>query len=395
MCALWPTAFQRRGDPPLAYQLLLTVRHPARRTSGLLRLAGTGGYALTAGRRGVALTPMETRRDVILRAAVLADELGYEVFSVAEGWGLDAGLLLTEIALRTRRIRLLSGVFSVWGRTPATLAMTAATLHQISNGRFVLGLGPSTRALVEGFHGIPFVGAADKLREVTTHVRAVLAGEPGPPGNAVTERPLRLGITSVPDLPIWLAAMGTRTVQVAAELADGWFPFYVARDRVRSWSLQLSEARRVAGIRADPLTVAAGPTLVVDPDPVAARRIAAASVAWYLGAMGDVYSRVVSQQGYAAEVSAIRAANPRPRLHDGIVPPEAQVILDQFTVSGTATQVRAQLECWDSVADVVMLVCPAGLPWAALEDALRAAAPPGSTRSEGSPRRALHRGCDR
>jgi 5,10-methylenetetrahydromethanopterin reductase len=110
---------------------------------------------VTARRRGVALTPMETRRDVIVRAAQLADELGYEVFSLAEGWGFDSTLVLAEAALGTRRIVVCSGVLSVWGRTPATLAMTAATLHQLSGGRYVLGLGASTRALVEGFHGIP------------------------------------------------------------------------------------------------------------------------------------------------------------------------------------------------------------------------------------------------
>src|SRR5215467_11687130 len=75
-------------------------------------------------RRGVALTPMETRRDVIVRTAVLADELGYEIFALPEGWGLDPAPVLTEIALRTARIYLASGIVSVWGRTPATLAMT-------------------------------------------------------------------------------------------------------------------------------------------------------------------------------------------------------------------------------------------------------------------------------
>ena len=105
---------------------------------------------MTARRRGVGLTPMETRRDVIVRAAMLADELGYESFSVPEGWGLDSTPVLTEIALRTTRIQIASGVLPVWGRTPATLAMTAATLHQVSAGRYVLGLGASTRALAEG-----------------------------------------------------------------------------------------------------------------------------------------------------------------------------------------------------------------------------------------------------
>jgi alkanesulfonate monooxygenase SsuD/methylene tetrahydromethanopterin reductase-like flavin-dependent oxidoreductase (luciferase family) len=68
-------------------------------------------------RRGVALTPMETRHDIILRTAQLADELGYEAFALPEGWGLDATLLLTEAASRTRRIKLVAGILSVWGRT--------------------------------------------------------------------------------------------------------------------------------------------------------------------------------------------------------------------------------------------------------------------------------------
>src|SRR5215471_5606834 len=122
-------------------------------------------------RRSVGLTPMETRREIIVEAAVLADELGYESFAVPEGWGLDSTPLITEIALRTKRIQIASAVLSIWGRTPATLAMTAATLHQISGGRFALGLGASTRALAEGFHDTPFDRPAAKLREVVTAVR--------------------------------------------------------------------------------------------------------------------------------------------------------------------------------------------------------------------------------
>jgi alkanesulfonate monooxygenase SsuD/methylene tetrahydromethanopterin reductase-like flavin-dependent oxidoreductase (luciferase family) len=175
-------------------------------------------------RRGVALTPMETRYDIILGTAQLADELGYEAFALPEGWGLDATLLLCEAASRTRRIKLVSGILSVWGRTPGTLAMTAATLHRLSGGRFVLGLGASTRALVEGFHDVRFAHPADKLREVTIKVRALLAGERALLDATPGSRPLRLGQPAAPDLPIWLAAMGDRTVRVAAELADGWFP---------------------------------------------------------------------------------------------------------------------------------------------------------------------------
>src|SRR2546430_10669635 len=135
---------------------------------------------------------METRRDVIVRAAVLADELGYESFSVPEGRGLDSTPVLTEIALRTTRIQLASGVLSVWGRTPATLAMTAATMAQISGGRYVLGLGASTRALAEGFHDTPFEHPARRLRHTVTQVRALLAGRPPHLHRAAAARPLRL-----------------------------------------------------------------------------------------------------------------------------------------------------------------------------------------------------------
>jgi alkanesulfonate monooxygenase SsuD/methylene tetrahydromethanopterin reductase-like flavin-dependent oxidoreductase (luciferase family) len=329
---------------------------------------------VTARRRGVALTPMETRRDVILRTARLADELGYETFALPEGWGLDSTPVLAEIALCTRGIQVVSGVLSVWGRTPATLAMTAATLHRISRGRYVLGLGPSTRALVEGFHDTPFEHPAGKLRDVTTKVRALLAGEPAKLDSVAGARPLRLGQPPVPDLPIWLAAMGNRTVRVAAELGDGWFPALVARDRFAGWVPQLNRLREAAGRRTEPLNVVAGPMTVVDEDAGRARRVAASCAAWYLCAMGDVYARFVSDQGYGAEVKAILAANPRSSPQHGVVPAEAQVVLDQLTAYGTRDQVRDQLEPWDRAVDVVMIGLPPGMPWQNIEATLRAAA---------------------
>ena len=332
-------------------------------------------------RRGVALTPMETRRDVIIRTAVLADELGYETFGLPEGWGLDPGPVLTEIALRTTRIRLVSSIFSVWGRTPATLAMTAATLHQVSGGRYVLGLGASTRALVEGFHGVAFDHPAARLRDVVAQVRVLLNGEPaqlgqiGGFGPAVAARPLRLGQPPVPELPIWVAALGPHTIRVAAELGDGWIPALVARDRLPGWAAQLRRHRDTAGPQSRPFTVAAGPLVVVDEDPGPARAIAATGIAWYLSAMGDVYARSVSGQGYADEVKAIIAANERPSPRHGTVPPEAQAVLDQLAAYGPAGQVREQLELWDDAADIVTIMLPPGLPWPTIEATLRAAAP--------------------
>jgi alkanesulfonate monooxygenase SsuD/methylene tetrahydromethanopterin reductase-like flavin-dependent oxidoreductase (luciferase family) len=329
-----------------------------------------------AGRRGVGLTPMETRRDVIVRAAELADELGYEVFAVPEGWGLDSTPVLTEIALRTTRIQVASGVLSVWGRTPATLAMTAATLQQISGGRYVLGLGASTPALVEGFHDTPFERPAAKLRDTVTRVRALLCGLPAQLRPASPARPLRLGQPPAPEVPIWIAGLGRHSTRVAAELGDGWIPALVARDRLPAWTAQLNRVRATSTPDAKALTVAAGPIAVVGDDPDAARDIAAACLAWYLSAMGEVYARSLSSQGYATEVGAILAANPRPSPRTGTIPADAQVILDQLAAYGTADQVRKQLSCWDDAADIVTIMLPPGLPWPAIEATLHAAAPP-------------------
>jgi alkanesulfonate monooxygenase SsuD/methylene tetrahydromethanopterin reductase-like flavin-dependent oxidoreductase (luciferase family) len=327
---------------------------------------------VTGHRRGVALTPMETRRDVIVRTAALADDLGYELFAVPEGWGLDSTPVLAEIAMHTARIKLVSGVLSVWGRTPATLAMTAATLDQVSGGRYVLGLGVSTRALAEGFHDTPFEHPARKLRDVVTDVRALLAGQPAQLHRVPDASPLRLGQPPVPRIPIWVAALGPHTTQVAAELGDGWIPALVARDRLPGWAAQL---RQAAAPHARPLTVAAGPLTVADEDPAMARNVAAACTAWYLSAMGDVYARSLSGQGYAAEVRAIRDVNSRPSPRRGSVPAAAQVILDQLAVYGTGDQVREQLQPWDHAADIVVILLPPGTSWPTIEATLLAAAP--------------------
>jgi alkanesulfonate monooxygenase SsuD/methylene tetrahydromethanopterin reductase-like flavin-dependent oxidoreductase (luciferase family) len=308
-------------------------------------------------RRGVAITPMETRGDVIVRAARLADELGYEVFSVAEGWGLDAAVVLAELAVTTRRIRLMAGVFSIWGRSPATIAMTAATLHRLSGGRFVLGLGASTRQLVEGWHDVGYERPAARLREVTTQVRGLLAGERARPSVTPAARALRLGQPPAPEVPIWLAAAGERTVGVAADLADGWYPIYLRRERVRKLAAGFSR----------PVTIGAGPFTVVDPDVGAARAAVAACTAGYLGAMGDIYPRLVAEQGLAPEVELVRATR--------TVPAEAQALLDEFTVYGSAAAVRQGLEQWDDTLDITLVGLPPGLPWPTVEATLHAAAP--------------------
>jgi Luciferase-like monooxygenase len=150
---------------------------------------------------------------------------------------------------------------------------------------------------------------------------------------------------------------------------------FVGRDQIVGRAHTLRKDREVAGLRTEPLTVVAGPVTVAADDAAVARRISAGCIAWYLSAMGDVYARFVTKQGYGGAVQAILEANPRPRPDGGVVPAEAQVVLDQFTAHGTPSQVRDQLAGWDGAVDLAMIGLPPGLPWPAIEATLRAAAP--------------------
>ena len=326
-------------------------------------------------RRGIALTPMETRREVIVEMAILADRLGYELFSVPEGWGFDSTLVLTEIALKTEQITVMSGILSVWGRTAGTIAMSAATLADISGGRYVLGLGASTKALVEGFHGIPFEKPTRRFRETVRAVRRILNGERAPVPEEVDSRPLKLGQPPRPDVPIYLAGLGPQSVRAAAQLAEGWFPYLVARDRFQTWVPDILKIRSRAGRAGDPFTVVAGPNVSVNADEAAARQVVASNLAWYVCAMGDAYANSITNQGYGDQVAAIRAANPRPSPATGEVPAEADHLLNQLAAYGPPEKVAAMVDAWDETVDINAIGIPPGLPWDRIEAIIRPAAP--------------------
>lgn len=172
----------------------------------------------------VHMMPMETRRDAIIYLAKKADELGYKAIFLPETWSYDITSLLAEVAIRTQRIHLGTGVLGIWGRSSATIAMASSTLDTMSDGRFILGLGSSTSQLVEGLHDISYVSPYEKLRQVVTQVRALLLGDRIPQSISTDARPLRLNLAAHPDIPIYLAASTNRSIRLAGELCDGWIP---------------------------------------------------------------------------------------------------------------------------------------------------------------------------
>jgi alkanesulfonate monooxygenase SsuD/methylene tetrahydromethanopterin reductase-like flavin-dependent oxidoreductase (luciferase family) len=318
---------------------------------------------------GVSLMPLENRRADIVRLATEAERRGYAGFFLPETWAHDVTVLLAEVAVRTGRIALGTGILSVWGRTPGTLAMAAATLHDVSGGRFTLGLGASTAQLVEGLHDVPYRDPFERMRRTIVQVRALLAGERLPLG-AAGGRPLRLNVPPAP-VPIHLAGLAPETVRLAGELADGWLPFLYPRSRLPEGRALLAEgAARVSPARALPAIVPSLPT-VVAADAAEARKGAAWFVSFYLTSMGPFYPRTISRLGFAKEVEAVIAANPSRGSAE--VPPEAEALLDELTVYGTPEQARARLAAWQQAgAAMPVLLLPPNQTAAQIDFALEA-----------------------
>src|SRR4249919_3654176 len=222
-----------------------------------------------------------------------AERLGYDSAWAAEAWGTDCVSVLAWLGATTTKIKLGSAIMQIPGRTPANTAMTAATLDLLSGGRFLLGLGTSGPQVVEGWHGQPWGKPLGKTREYVEIVRAALAREvvehdgehysipwdgPGATGLGkplkLMLRPLRAGI------PIYVAALGPKSIAQATEIADGWLPIFVAPERFDE-----AFGASLAAAPAD-FEIAATASVFVGDDVAALRDALRPHVALYVGGMG-------------------------------------------------------------------------------------------------------------
>jgi alkanesulfonate monooxygenase SsuD/methylene tetrahydromethanopterin reductase-like flavin-dependent oxidoreductase (luciferase family) len=317
---------------------------------------------------GVGFTPFETRTDVIARVACHAEDIGLDRVDVAEGWTHDSMIVLAELAARTSRIALGTSIISVWGRTPATMALGAAGLQRCSGGRFSLGIGAGSPPLAEGFHGLRWERPLARMREILVAVRALLAGErlPEPAPGA---RALRLGVVPESPVPILLAALAPGSVRLAGELADGWAPFLWARSRIGQGRelLQEGEARSEAPTHTQ---ASFGVPVALGADEASARRLAAWWLSTYLTRMGPLYPRMLGERfGMSAAVSAVLEAA------DGRASPElpaaAEELARDVTLFGTYDEAGDAIAAWFAAgADNLNLVLPPGHPEEELMDFL-------------------------
>jgi alkanesulfonate monooxygenase SsuD/methylene tetrahydromethanopterin reductase-like flavin-dependent oxidoreductase (luciferase family) len=322
-------------------------------------------------RLAVGVMPLETRRDTILHLAQRADELGYHALSLPETWSHDTMLLLTEAALRTQKIHLMAAVLGVWGRSASQIAMASATLNLISNGRFMLGLGSSTKQLAEGLHDVPFEAPFKKLHQTITQVKALLEGERIPLIINSDARALRINIPPQPEIPVFLAASSPKSIRIAGELCDGWVPFLYPRDHLAEGIALFQEGTARSVDPEKPRQICPTIPTIISEDAAAAREGAAWFVAYYLIMMGPVYRNTLSRLGFKEEVDAVLAANAGQK--PAIVPQEAEVLLEQSTIFGTPEQARRQLAGWyEAGADMVGLALGPNLTDEAIDFTLKA-----------------------
>jgi alkanesulfonate monooxygenase SsuD/methylene tetrahydromethanopterin reductase-like flavin-dependent oxidoreductase (luciferase family) len=306
----------------------------------------------------VGLTPMETRRDVVLHVATRAEELGYTALFLAEGWGRDVSVLLAEVALRTSRIGLGTGVLNVWGRSAGTIAMLAASLDELSGGRFVLGLGAGSPPLAEGLHDVPFRRPIARLGQVTRQVRRLLDGGRIVPSLSGGAKPLRLALQPASRIPIQMAALGPEAVRLTGELADAWYPFLLPRSGVKDGLRLLEEGAAKGGPDRPRPQFRPGIPVAVSPDAAAARDLASWWVTFYLTSMGPLYAGTLRNAGYSEAVDAVLDAAAEGANH---LPDAAGVLLDELTVWGDAASARTALDRWYDVgADMPVIVLPPG-----------------------------------
>ena len=304
-----------------------------------------------------------------------ADRLGYTVAWAAEAYGSDVPTVLSWIGAKTTQIGLGAAVMQIPARTPAMTAMTAATLDTLSGGRFRLGLGVSGPQVSEGWHGVRFEAPLGRTREYVEVVRMALRREtvahegrhyplplPDGPGKA-----LKLTIHAPrTDIPVYLAAVGPKNLELAGEVADGWHAIFFSPEHSGDLVESVATGRRRAGKGAatDPLDgfdIAPAVPVVVADDVQAAADSLRAYAALYVGGMGsreqNFYNRLAVRMGFeeaAAKVQDLYLA----RQHRDAAAAVPFEFIDATALIGPRERIRDRLQRYAEAGVGTLSVAP-------------------------------------
>ena len=314
---------------------------------------------------------MHSTIDLILEA----ERLGFDSVWSGEAYGSDVITFLAYVGARTSKIKLGAGIMQMHARTPAMTAMTAMTLDGLTNGRFIIGLGPSNPQVVEGWHGVPYGKPLQRYREYIAILRKILARE-APlefngreyqipyrgPGASGLGKPLKSILHGRPDIKIYTASIGPKGIELAAELADGLLPVWMSPD----WYDQLYKPHLDAGFaKAGPgksrenFDLAPFVTCVLGNDIAKCREPVKANLALYIGGMGarskNFYNSYVRQFGYEELAGRLQDLYLSGRKNEAQAAVPDQLV-DAVALVGPKERIRDQLARWKSAPIETLLV---------------------------------------
>jgi F420-dependent oxidoreductase-like protein len=313
-----------------------------------------------------------------------ADRLGYDTVWIAEAYGWDAFTVLTEIACSTERIKLGTGIVNVFSRSPALIAQSAASLDDISGGRFVLGLGTSGHQVVEGWHGVKFERGVRRLRETMEIVRKVLKRDRLVHEGEIFKLDMGLKLITHPvrdRIPMYVATLTPAGISLAGEMADGWIPLFFSPQHWESvLRPPLLRGAEKAGRSLNDVAICVYQTVIVTDDVEAGRDAMRPHLALYLGGMGsrekNYYNQLFRSYGFEEEARRVQGLYLERRREEAIAAVSPEMI-DLVTIIGPIDECRRRLAELDRIGVnevAITLQVPGNEPSEVVE-ALEALAP--------------------
>jgi F420-dependent oxidoreductase-like protein len=302
-----------------------------------------------------------------------ADRAGFHSVWAAEAYGSDVITPLTWIAAQTTRIHVGSGIMQIPARTPAMTAMTATSLDQLSGGRFLLGLGVSGPQVVEGWHGVRYGKPLVRTREYVSIVRQVWARE-SPlhhggehytipyegPGATGLGKPLK-SILHGRRIPIYIAAIGPKSVGQTAEIADGWLPFWYSpyRTDVYKDTLEAGFARAGGGKSLEDFDIAPAVTVIQGDDVQACLDVVKPFLALYIGGMGargkNFYNELACRYGFEDEARQIQDLYLEGKKQEAAAAVPDRLV-DEVALVGPPERIRERLAPWRE-SGITTMIC--------------------------------------
>jgi probable F420-dependent oxidoreductase len=291
-----------------------------------------------------------------IRLAREGEGWGYTDAWSAETAGPDGFSPLAALAATTEQMRLGTAIVPIFTRPPALAAMSAAALHDLSGGRFVLGLGTSSDIIINRWMGGSFERPITRLREYVEAVRAILAGKKSDlSGETLTSHGFRLQLPLAEPPPIYIAALGPKACRMAGEIADGVIFFLKGPEGVATAMEQVREGARAAGRDPDAIDAVIRVMVAVGEDEQVLTYMARRLTASY--AMVDVYNRSLRNEGFEAESDAIRelwSAGDR----NGAVERVSDRMLDRLHVFGDLDHCLARIEEFRAAGITTPVIAP-------------------------------------